>query len=60
MAALDQGGGSYDTPAPMGLLHQAVVRTLPLVPTSLMRRLSARYIAGETLDSALRLSLIHI
>lgn len=37
----------------MGLLHQAVVRTLPLVPTSLMRRLSARYIAGETLDSAL-------
>lgn len=37
----------------MGLLHQAVMRTLPLVPTPVMRRLSARYIAGETLEEAL-------
>jgi proline dehydrogenase len=38
---------------PMGLLHHIVVSTLPLVPRPIMRRLSARYIAGERLDQAL-------
>lgn len=37
----------------MGLLHHLVVSTLPLIPRTLMRRLSARYIAGETLEEAL-------
>lgn len=37
----------------MGLLHRLVVSSLPLVPRPLMRRLSARYIAGETLEEAL-------
>tara|TARA_R110002126_G_scaffold11114_11_gene50452 strand:- start:6955 stop:7845 length:891 start_codon:yes stop_codon:yes gene_type:complete len=37
----------------MGLLHRAVIATLPLVPGPVMRRLSARYIAGETLDQAM-------
>lgn len=36
----------------MGLLDKIVLATLPLVPTPLMRRLSSRYIAGETLDEA--------
>lgn len=38
----------------MGLLHRVVSSTLPLVPTPLMRLLAAPYIAGETLDDALR------
>lgn len=37
----------------MGLLHHIVCSTLPLIPRSIMRKLSARYIAGETLDEAL-------
>ena len=37
----------------MGLLHQLIVSTLPLIPRPIMRRLSARYIAGETLAEAL-------
>jgi len=37
----------------MGLLDRIALSTLPLMPTGLMRRLSSRYIAGETLDSAL-------
>lgn len=37
----------------MGLLHHLIVSTLPLVPRPIMRRLSARYIAGETLAEAL-------
>ncbi|MDA1266007.1 MAG: proline dehydrogenase family protein [Planctomycetota bacterium] len=37
----------------MGLLHTVVVSTLPLIPRPIMRRLSARYIAGETLEEAL-------
>jgi len=36
-----------------GLLHAAAVATLPLLPRSLMRALSSRYIAGETLEQAL-------
>ncbi len=35
------------------MLSQLVARSLPLVPNPIMRRLSQRYIAGETLDSAL-------
>lgn len=37
----------------MGLLHATIVRTLPAVPTPIMRRLSSRYIAGERLEDAL-------
>ena len=37
----------------MGLLHHLVVSSLPLVPRPVMRRLAARYIAGETLEEAL-------
>jgi proline dehydrogenase len=37
----------------MGLLHHLVVSVLPLIPRPIMRRLSARYIAGETLGEAL-------
>lgn len=36
----------------MGLLEWAVTAAMPLLPTPFMRRLSARYIAGETLDQA--------
>jgi proline dehydrogenase len=38
----------------MELLNRMVLTTLPLVPTPIMRRLALRYIAGETLDSALQ------
>jgi proline dehydrogenase len=37
----------------MGLFHAFVLALLPHVPKPLMRRLSARYIAGETLEEAL-------
>ena len=37
----------------MGLLDRLAISTLPLMPTGLMRKLSSRYIAGETLESAL-------
>lgn len=36
----------------MGLLDRMAIATLPLVPTPIMRRLSARYIAGERLEDA--------
>jgi len=35
------------------LLEKLVLKALPAIPGPLMRRLSARYIAGETLDQAL-------
>ena len=38
----------------MGLFERAVVRILPVVPRSLVRRVSAPYIAGPTLDDARR------
>ncbi len=38
----------------MGLLDRAALATLPALPLWLMRRLAARYIAGETLEQALR------
>jgi proline dehydrogenase len=36
------------------LLERAVVRALPLAPPPLVRRVAARYIAGEELDDAVR------
>lgn len=36
----------------MALFDQAVVRLLPVVPKPVVRRISDRYIAGETLDDA--------
>ncbi|MEZ6016485.1 MAG: proline dehydrogenase family protein [Planctomycetota bacterium] len=36
----------------MGLLEKAIVSALPLVPRAIMRRISGRYIAGETLEEA--------
>jgi len=36
------------------LLNRAVVRVLPAVPRGLVRRLSSRYIAGSTLEDAVR------
>ena len=39
----------------MTLLNRAIVRALPAVPRSLVRRVSARYIAGPELDDARRL-----
>ncbi len=37
----------------MKLFNQVIVRTLPLVPKSLVRRFASRYVAGETLADAL-------
>lgn len=37
----------------MNPLHRLVVRTLPLVPKSVVRTIASRYVAGETLDDAL-------
>jgi proline dehydrogenase len=38
----------------MSLLDRAVILTLPLVPKPIVRRFSKRYIAGSTLDDALK------
>ena len=38
----------------MRLFDRAVVRVLPAVPRSVVRRIAAPYIAGETLDDARR------
>ncbi|MDP6761572.1 MAG: proline dehydrogenase family protein [Planctomycetota bacterium] len=35
------------------MLHSLIVRAMPLVPRPIMRRVAARYIAGETLEQAL-------
>ena len=37
----------------MKALNSLIVRALPLVPTPIVRRIASRYVAGETLDSAL-------
>ncbi len=37
----------------MSVIHKVVLATLPYVPRPIMRRMAARYIAGETLDDAL-------
>ena len=39
----------------MKILNAAIVRTLPLVPKPLVRRIASRYVAGETLAEALAL-----
>src|SRR5262245_10194976 len=41
-------------PTAMPLLDQLIVRTLPLVPKPIVRRFSRRYIAGPTLEDAMR------
>lgn len=38
----------------MNLLNTLVVRTLPLVPRPVVRLVASRYVAGETLDDAIR------
>ena len=38
------------------LLERAVVRALPLAPPPLVRRVAARYVAGEDLDDAVRVA----
>ena len=38
----------------MALLDRAIVRLLPAVPKPVVQRLSSRYIAGPTLDDAIR------
>ena len=38
----------------MKLLNDLIVRTLPLVPSRLVRGVASRYVAGETLDDAVR------
>jgi proline dehydrogenase len=39
---------------PVALLDRAIVRLLPAVPKPVVQRLSSRYIAGPTLDDAVR------
>ena len=39
---------------PVALLDRALVRLLPAVPRPVVRRLSSRYIAGPTIDDAIR------
>jgi proline dehydrogenase len=43
----------YD-PAAVALLDRAIVRVLPAVPRAVVQRLSARYIAGPSIDDAMR------
>ena len=38
----------------MALLSRAIVRTLPAVPKPIVRKVASRYVAGETLDDAVR------
>ena len=37
----------------MNPLHRIIVRSLPLVPRSVIRNVASRYVAGETIDDAL-------
>ncbi len=37
----------------MNPLHRIIVKSLPLVPRSVIRNVASRYVAGETIDSAL-------
>jgi proline dehydrogenase len=39
----------------MKALNAAIVRTLPFVPKSIVRRFASRYVAGETLEEAMTL-----
>jgi proline dehydrogenase len=38
----------------LGLLNEAIARSLPILPRGLVRLVARRYVAGETLDDALR------
>ena len=40
----------------MALLDRAIAHTLPFVPKAIVKRVANRYIAGETLDDALRVA----
>src|SRR5712691_9349904 len=40
----------------MALLDRAIAHTLPFVPKAVVRKVANRYIAGETLDDALRVA----
>ena len=48
------GRSLLESPRPMSLLDRAIVRTLPAVPRPVVKRLSARYIAGPELRDAVR------
>ena len=48
-STVDRSGGRVNP------LNRLVVRTLPLVPKAVVRRIASRYVAGETLDEALAL-----
>lgn len=39
----------------MELLNRLIVKTMPIVPKPIIRRVSNRYIAGDTLQDAVRL-----
>ena len=45
--------GPPEPDAAMKALNAAIVRTLPFVPKSIVRRIASRYVAGETLEEAL-------
>src|SRR4051794_32180909 len=47
-------GFGLRSPPPVALLDRAIVRLLPAVPKPIVQRLSSRYIAGPTLDDAIR------
>ena len=38
----------------MSIVNHVIVRLMPFIPKPIVRRISARYVAGETLDDALR------
>lgn len=40
----------------MEWLNQLIIRTMPLVPKAIIRRISSRYIAGENLEDAVRVT----
>jgi proline dehydrogenase len=40
----------------MEWLNQLIIKTMPLVPKSVIRRISSRYIAGENLEDAIRVT----
>ena len=46
--------GSADYPRAMAMLDRTIVRVLPAMPRSLVRRISDRYIAGTTIADAVR------
>jgi proline dehydrogenase len=53
-AARPAGRFGLRSPPPVALLDRAIVRLLPAVPKPVVQRLSSRYIAGPSLDDAIR------